>query len=180
MASTSSRRPSSGSKELSRVIERGGRTVSRPSSSSTWVASTSSSSRPRAYSKIRSPSRPKLAKQSSRGRRRSSPTVRIEKRASFVPIEYPTPGRWATGRGARKASSAPGRISATPPGLASLPARRARSLLVPTPIDRGSRVSSRTWTRIRSAASKAEPRSRVDPVRSRKKSSMEATSTRGV
>ena len=79
----------------------------------------------------------------------------------------------------RKARSPPGRISATPPGFASLPARRAIVRLVATPIVTGMRVRSRTAARAATATSQAAPWRRAEPVTSTKKSSIEATCTLG-
>ncbi len=74
----------------------------------------------------------------------------------------------------------PGRISATPPGFASLPAMRASVRLVAMPIVTGRRSSLRTSARTFSATVKASPCSASVPPRSAKKSSIEAISTRGV
>ncbi len=180
MASMRRREPSSGSKVLSRRIVFGTRRRRRPPLSATQVGSTAWGSSPRARSWSTSPRRPKEAKSTSRETRRRSPAVRIAKRSSRRPVRWPTPGSWSMGRPVRKACSWPGQTSATPPGLASLPARRARVTLVPMPMVTGSRSSSQICRRRRAATSKAGPSRRAVPERSTRRSSMEATCTSGV
>ncbi len=109
--------------------------------------------------------------------------VRIPISASASSALGPTPHRERTGMGARNDASSPGATTTRPSGLPMSEAILATVLLVPTPMDTVSPVSSFT-RRLSSRASSSGP-SRVAPpmagsLASRNASSSESGSTRGV
>src|SRR3546814_17340286 len=75
--------------------------------------------------------------------------------ASFFSITLPTPGIFATGSGVRNASTCDGRTTNTTSGLSQYEAILARNLLGATQAEAVRAVSSRTCTRIASAAAHA-------------------------
>jgi hypothetical protein len=108
------------------------------------------------------------------------PTVSIPTLRSFRPVAGPTPQRRSTGRGWRNSSSLPGGTRRRPSGFATPLATLARNFVRATPTVTGMPTRSRTSRRRRSAISLGVPAIRRIPRTSRKASSMDRPSTRGV
>lgn len=69
----------------------------------------------------------------------------------------PTPGSARGGSGARKAASAPGGTTVTPPGLPASEATFAATLHVATPSEQGRRTSRATASRTARASAAGSP-----------------------
>ncbi len=82
--------------------------------------------------------------------------------------------------GARNAASSPGGTTTRPSGLRRSEATLATSLLVATPTEAVSCSSSRMAAVMRRAISSGGPKRASEPATSRKASSIEICSTRGV
>lgn len=135
-------------------------------------------SRPRARSRSLGPETPSRASSSAGSARPSSPRVRIPAPASLAWVAAPMPLIARTGRGARKEASMPGMTTVRPRGLSRSEATLAMVLLVPSPMEQ---VTPRALT---SSCSSLQTRMGSRPARpgvtSKKASSMETCSTRGV
>ena len=110
----------------------------------------------------------------------SWPMVWMPRSASRVRVAGPTPQMSPTGSRARKASSASGATTTTPSGFATWEAILARCLVRATPTEMGRPIWVRTRRRMAAAISAGEPNSWRAPATSRKASSMDTRSTRGV
>ncbi len=108
------------------------------------------------------------------------PTVTIPRARSFSEVTGPTPHSSSTGSRCSHASSRSGGTSSSPSGFATRLATLARNFVRAMPTVIGSPTCSRTRARSRTAISRGEPAIRRIPRTSRKASSIEMPSTRGV
>ena len=123
---------------------------------------------------------PSMATRAASPTRATSPTNVMPRPWSFSAVTGPTPQSRATGRGWRKSSSRSGGTTRRPSGLATALATLARNLVLATPTVMGRPTRSLTWRRSRAAISVGVPETRLSPPTSRKASSIDSPSTRGV
>ena len=110
----------------------------------------------------------------------TSATVWMPWACNLSAVLAPTPQSLRTGSGCRKANSRSGGTSSRPSGLASWLATLARNLVRAMPTVMGSPTRSRTAARSWAAICTGVPDTLPSPPTSRKASSTDTGSTRGV
>ncbi len=110
----------------------------------------------------------------------SCPTVWMPSRCSFSAVTAPTPQSRSTGSGCRNCSSRSGSTTSRPSGLLTALATLARNFVRATPTEIASPTSTRTRSRSAAATTSGVPARRRRPPTSRKASSIDRPSTRGV
>ena len=123
---------------------------------------------------------PSVATSASSGKAAMSPTVCIPRACNLAAVLAPTPHTRSIGSGWRKAISSPGGTTINPSGLDTALATLARNFVRATPTLIARPTRSRTSRRRRTAISAGVPAIRRSPPTSRKASSTEIPSTKGV